>query len=66
MLLDRTPSERVVMALGMFDTARAVMASSFPEGLDERARRVELLVRTYGRDLDQDTIDRIIARLQAA
>lgn len=65
MLLDRTASERVVMALGMFDTARAVMVSSFPEGLDERSRRVELFVRTYGRDLDHDTVDRVIARLQA-
>ena len=64
MLLACSPSERIVMACGLFDTARAAVLASLPEGADEATRRAHLFVRTYGRDFDPALAARIVATLE--
>lgn len=41
-------SERVLMALQMFETAQRIVMSSLPEHLTERERKRELCRRFYG------------------
>ena len=47
------PGERVVIASGMFETARAIALASFPPGLPHAEVRRRLCERFYGR-LAQD------------
>ena len=55
MLRDRyaqmTASERVMLAITMFETAQRIVLSSLPQNLTERERRRELCRRFYGDDL---------------
>ncbi|MBI3372779.1 MAG: hypothetical protein HY017_13620 [Betaproteobacteria bacterium] len=46
-----TSSERLMMALKMFETAQQIVLSSLDASLDERARRREMCRRFYGDDL---------------
>jgi hypothetical protein len=64
MMRAKSPSERVVMACGMLDVARATILASLFGQADERARRVLLFRRLYGRDFDPETARQIVARLQ--
>ncbi len=64
MLGAKSPSERVVMACGMLDVARAIVLASLPAECDERTRRVHLFTRMYGRDFDPETARRIVTRLE--
>ena len=64
MLLARSPSDRIVMACGLFDTARATVLASLGNESDVVTRRVHLFTRTYGRDFDAATVRRIIDRLR--
>lgn len=66
MLLARSPSERVMMAMKAFDFARALALASLPEGADESTRRVHLFKRIYALDFDPDTAFRILKRLEAS
>jgi hypothetical protein len=66
MLRARTPSERVVMACGMFDLARATVLASCSPNMDQGERRVHLFMRFYGADFDVDTASRIAERLRLA
>lgn len=43
-----TPEQRVLACTGMFDTARALVEASLPEGLDPMERRFRLCARFYG------------------
>ena len=42
------PEERVRIAAGMFDTARALVEASLPESLDPDERRFRICERFYG------------------
>lgn len=42
------PEERVLACTGMFDTARALVESSLPEGLDPVEWRFRVCERFYG------------------
>jgi len=64
MLRARTPSDRVVMALGMLDLARATVLASCPPGADEGERRAHLFTRLYAADFDAETAARIADRLR--
>ena len=64
MILARSMSDRVVMACGLFDLARATVLVSLADGCDDITRRVYLFTRTYGRDFDAATASQIIARLR--
>lgn len=46
-----SPSERVLMAAQMFETAQRIVLSSLPPELDERSRKRELCRRFYGEEL---------------
>jgi hypothetical protein len=47
MLMRKSGSERVAIASGMFDSARAMMLASFPAGQSPDQIRKMLLERTY-------------------
>ena len=68
MLMRRSGAERVEMACRMFDAARMLVRASLgdPDGVDRSAdMRVQLFLRTYGRDFDTETLQRIVASLRA-
>lgn len=48
-----TPDERVRIAAGMFDTARAIVLSSLPPNLSRREQRLALARRFYGGELPE-------------
>ena len=48
-----TPDERVRIASSMFDTARAIVESSLPAGLNRRERRLAYARRMYGAELPE-------------
>jgi hypothetical protein len=63
MMLAKSPSERVVMACGMLDVARATILAALPDDADEASRPVLLFKRLYGKDFDSATARRILVRL---
>ena len=48
-----TPIERLKIASSMFDTARAIVASSLPHNLSREERRYALAKRIYGDELPE-------------
>lgn len=45
------PEQRLLMAAGMFDTARAFVMASLPDGLTLDEQRTRLCARLYGEEL---------------
>jgi len=69
MLMSRSGAERLRMACGMFETAKALIRASLeaPAGLADSAdMRVRLFYRIYGGDFDARTAARIAAHLRGA
>ena len=66
MLLTRSAEDRVRMGFSMYATARALVVASIlakePGASPERIREA-IFLRFYGRDFDEATRDRIVARL---
>ena len=58
MLMSRSGEERVLMAMTMFDNARAIMRASLPPGTEQETR-VAMFRRTYGSDFNTATLERI-------
>jgi hypothetical protein len=48
-----TPDERVNIAAGMFETARAIVLSSLPSSLSRSERRLAVARRFYGDELPE-------------
>lgn len=48
-----TPVERLRIASSMFETARAIVASSLPPGLSREQRRYAIAKRFYGDELPE-------------
>jgi hypothetical protein len=48
-----TPEQRLLIASSMFETARAIVASSLPEGLSLEQRRHAIAKRIYGNELPE-------------
>lgn len=48
-----TPDERVEIAAGMFETARAIVISSLPKTLSRRDLRLAVARRLYGNELPE-------------
>jgi hypothetical protein len=46
-----SPTQRVLMAAQMFETAQRIVLSSLPPDLDDRSRKRELCRRFYGDEL---------------
>jgi hypothetical protein len=66
MLMRRSPAERLAMGCAMFDVARRLMRASLgdPHGTDNSPEmKVQLFLRTYGSDFDDETRARIVAWL---
>ena len=63
LLMDRSGEERFHMAVSMCQTARAVVWASLPDNLSDAERRVQFMLRFYGRDIDSETRERITARI---
>jgi len=57
-----SPERRLLCALRMFDTAKAIVLSSFPPDLTERERKKRLLARFYP-DLDPLLMEQIVKQL---
>lgn len=55
--------EKLLMALSMFETARALVIASLPKDISESELRKELFLRFYGNDFDEDEKKKIIQRL---
>lgn len=55
--------EKLLMALSMFETARALVIASLPKDISESELRKELFLRFYGNDFDEDEKIKIIQRL---
>jgi hypothetical protein len=53
-LLERSGLERIMMASGMFDAAKAMVLASFPDGLTEIEIKRRLCERLYGDEVDVD------------
>jgi hypothetical protein len=48
-----TPDERVNIAAGMYETARAIVISSLPKTLSRREQRLAVARRIYGNELPE-------------
>jgi hypothetical protein len=48
-----TPEERMRIAASMYETARAIIESSLPEGLTTEQRRYAVVKRLYGDELPE-------------
>lgn len=48
-----TPEERMRIAASMYETARAIIESSLPEGLTNEQRRYAVVKRLYGDELPE-------------
>lgn len=51
-----TPLQRLEIASSMFDTARAIVASSLPPGLTREQRRYAIAKRFYGDELSEPAL----------
>lgn len=61
-LLERSGAERIMMASGMFETAKAIVMASFPPGLTEIEIKQRLVERFYGGEVD---VQGFVAHLRA-
>ena len=55
--------ERMKIASGMFETARKIVLSSFPENLSENEIRKRLFLRFYGDDFSEVEKEKILKRM---
>jgi len=55
--------ERLLMGLEMFETARKIVLSSFPENLPENEIRKRLFLRFYGNDFSEEEKENILKRM---
>ena len=65
--MQRTESERVLMAFEMFDLARMLMMGDIRSqhpGITDGELRVKIFERTYGNDFDAADCDRITERIR--
>jgi len=51
-LLERSGAERIMMASGMFEAAKAMIVASFPAGLSDIEVKRRLVERIYGEEVD--------------
>ena len=51
-----TPAQRMQIASGLFDTARAIVASSLPSHLTSHEKRLALARRFYGGELPESAL----------
>ena len=59
LLMERSPAERFLMGVRMCAAARATVLASLPAGLSPIERKVALLRRYYGADLEEADLVKI-------
>ena len=64
-LLERSGAERVLMGSQMFDSARAMVLASFPEGLSDIEIKARLCRRFYGDEVDVEAFVQHLRSLSA-
>jgi hypothetical protein len=67
LMMQRSPSDRAMMAFEMFDMARALMTADIRTrhpGISDAELRVQIFERTYGSDFNEADRARIIRRIR--
>ena len=65
-LMERSGAERIMMASGMFEAAKAMVLASFPAGLTEIEVKRRLVERIYGDEVDVEGFVEHLKSLQRA
>ena len=55
LLMSKTGEERFLMGISLFQTARELVLASFPKDLSEKQKRILLMKRFYGIEIDEVT-----------
>jgi len=58
-MMSKSGIERMKMGSSMFDTAKAIALTSFPNNISEKEKKILLLKRFYGNDFSSEQIDEI-------
>ena len=58
-LMERSPEERFMMGIRMFEAARSMVFASFPPNLSPSERSFNLFLRFYGHELDEETKNQV-------
>ena len=61
--MERSGEERVAMGARMFESVRALVLASLPDGLSRAERLYNIFLRFYGRELDPAIQERIKRRI---
>jgi len=62
-LMERSPEERFMMGIGMFETAQSLVLASLPANLSHSERSFNLFLRFYGHELDANTQNEVRCRV---
>ena len=62
-LMERSPEERFMMGIKMFETARSMVLASLPAELSHSERSFNLFLRFYGHELDVSTQNQVRRRI---
>ena len=55
LLMSKTGEERFLMGISMFQIAKELVLASFPKDLSEEHKRILLMKRFYGREINEIT-----------
>ena len=58
-LMERSPEERFMMGIRMFESARSMALASLPADLSTSERSFNLFLRFYGHELDANTQNQV-------
>ena len=64
-LMERSPEERFMMGIRMFETARSMALASLPANLSHSERFFNLFLRFYGHELDANTQNQVRHRIKS-
>jgi len=62
-LMERSPEERFMMGIRMFETARSMVLASLPANLSHSERSFNLFLRFYGHELDASMQNQVRRRI---
>jgi len=63
MLMQKSGKERFLMGISMCATARKMVFVSVPKNISPQEKKILLLKRYYGNDLDEKTLQEFISAL---
>jgi len=62
-IMEKSDEERLTMGSCMFDAAREMVLSSFPQNMSLQEKRQNLFLRFYSNDFDENTKQSILQTL---